>query len=158
MAAPNVARAQTPKVRWRLASSFPRTLKLLFKGCEQFSKRVEELTGGEMQIQVFAGGDIVPPLGVFDSVSAGTVECGHTLSLYYTGKNKALAFESGVPFGMTARQHSAWMLAGGGLDLTRELMVATPVPRWAAGSERKSRRLMTSRGCGCAFRALARSS
>jgi TRAP-type mannitol/chloroaromatic compound transport system substrate-binding protein len=122
LAAPNVARSQTPKVRWRLVSSFPRSLKLLFKGCTQFAKRVEELTGGAMEIQVFAGGEIVPPLGVFDAVSGGTVECGHTLSLYYTGKNKALAFESGVPFGMTARQHSAWMLAGGGLELTRELM------------------------------------
>src|SRR5690606_3271231 len=119
LAMPNVGRAQTPKVRWRLASSFPKSLKLLFNSCEVFAKRIGELTDGEMQVQPFAAGEIVPALGVFDSVANNTVECGHTLSLYYTGKNKALAFESGVPFGMTARQHSAWIWSGGGLDLTR---------------------------------------
>lgn len=122
LAMPSVARAQTPKVRWRLASSFPKSLKLLFNSCELFARRVHELTDGEMQVQPFAAGEIVPALGVFDAVGNNTVECGHTLSLYYTGKNKALAFESGVPFGMTARQHSAWMWSGDGLDLTRKLL------------------------------------
>lgn len=121
LAAPSVARAQTPSVRWRLASSFPRSLKALFDGLDGFCRRVSELTDGQFVIQPFAAGEIVPALQVFDAVSNTTVEAGHTLSLYYTGKNKALAFESGVPFGLTARQQSAWMLRGGGLELTRAL-------------------------------------
>jgi TRAP-type mannitol/chloroaromatic compound transport system substrate-binding protein len=119
---PAVAKAQAAKVRWRLVSSFPRSLRVLFDNLDAFAARVGELTDGEFVIQTFAPGEIVGPLQVLDAVGEGTVQAGHTLSLYYTGKNKAYAFECGIPFGLTARQQSAWMLKGGGLELVRELM------------------------------------
>jgi TRAP-type mannitol/chloroaromatic compound transport system substrate-binding protein len=115
------AGADLPAVRWRLASSFTKSLDLLYGGAEHLAARVAELTQGKFQIRAYAGGEIVPPLSVFDKVQDGTVECGQTASYYYIGKNLAFAFDTALPFGLTARQQNAWMTAGGGLALTREL-------------------------------------
>ena len=109
-----------PEVKWRLASSFPKSLDTIFGGAEQLSKRVANLTQGKFQIRVFAGGEIVPGLQVLDAVQQGTVQCGHTAGYYYVGKNKAFAFDTALPFGMTARQQNAWYYYGGGLPLLRE--------------------------------------
>ncbi|WP_337844177.1 ABC transporter substrate-binding protein [Thermus sp.] len=116
------ARAQvSPQVRWRLASSYPRSLDTLYGGAEDLAARVAELTGGRFQIRVYQAGEIVPGGQVLDAVQQGTVEAGHTYGPFYVGKNPALAFDGGVPFGMTYRQHNAWMLFGGGLELLRGL-------------------------------------
>jgi TRAP-type mannitol/chloroaromatic compound transport system substrate-binding protein len=109
-----------PEVKWRLASSFPKSLDTIFGASETLANRVSRLTQGKFQIRVFAGGEIVPGLQVLDSVSQGTVECGHTASYYYVGKNKAFAFDTALPFGLTARQQNAWYYYGGGLQLLRE--------------------------------------
>ncbi|MGD9251116.1 MAG: twin-arginine translocation signal domain-containing protein, partial [Desulfobacterales bacterium] len=61
---------------WKMVTTWPPNLPVLQTGAERFAKRVEEATGGQLKIQVFAGGELVPPLGVFDAVSEGTVECG----------------------------------------------------------------------------------
>jgi TRAP-type mannitol/chloroaromatic compound transport system substrate-binding protein len=84
------------------------------------AKRVAAATGGKFQIQVFAGGEIVPGLQVTDAVQNGTVQCGHTAPYYYWGKDPAFALGTAVPFGLNARQMNAWMLFGGGLDLLRD--------------------------------------
>ncbi|MGZ8228841.1 MAG: TRAP transporter substrate-binding protein [Burkholderiales bacterium] len=120
LAAP--ARAQSQRqVRWRMASSFPKSLDMLFGSAEHISSRVSRLTEGRFEIRVFAAGEIVPPLQVFDAVQNGTVECGQTASYYYIGKNPALAFDTALPFGMNARQQNAWMYYGGGAQLMRDL-------------------------------------
>src|SRR5690606_1507701 len=67
-----------------------------------------------------AGGEIVPGLQVLDAVQAGTVECGHTASYYYVGKDPTFAFDTAVPFGLNARQQNAWMYHGGGRALMNE--------------------------------------
>jgi TRAP-type mannitol/chloroaromatic compound transport system substrate-binding protein len=113
--------ASLPSVRWRLASSFPKSLDTLFGAAEHFCGRVSELTGNRFQIRAFAGGEIVPALQVLDAVQNGTVECGQTASYYYTGKNPAFAFDTTLPFGLNTRQQNAWMYAGGGLELIRGL-------------------------------------
>lgn len=116
------AQAQaTPQVRWRLVSSYPRSLDILYGGAEDLAKRVAELTEGRFQIRVFQAGEIVPGGQVLDAVQQGAVEAGHTYGPFYVGKNPALAFDGGVPFGMTYRQHNAWMYFGGGLELLRGL-------------------------------------
>jgi TRAP-type mannitol/chloroaromatic compound transport system substrate-binding protein len=120
LAAPFVARAQTPGIQWRLASSFPKPLDNLFGSAELMCKRVGEITGGKFQIRAFAAGEIVPALGVADAVGTGTVEVGHTASYYYVGKNTAFAFDTTLPFGLNQRQQQAWMYAGGGLALMRD--------------------------------------
>ncbi|OJX81067.1 TRAP transporter substrate-binding protein [Magnetospirillum sp. 64-120] len=119
IAAPAIAQSN-PEVKWRMASSFPRSLDTLQGGCDFVAKRVAELTDGKFQIRVFAGGEIVPGLQVMDAVQAGTVECGSTVSYYYVGKDPAFAFEAALPFGLNARQNAAWIYHGGGMELLRE--------------------------------------
>jgi TRAP-type mannitol/chloroaromatic compound transport system substrate-binding protein len=122
VAAPAIAQSPSlPAIRWRLASSFPKSLDTLFGGAEFFCKRVAELTGNRFQIRAFAGGEIVPALQVLDAVQNGTIECGQTASYYYTGKNPAFAFDTTLPFGLNTRQQNAWMYSGGGMNLVRGL-------------------------------------
>jgi TRAP-type mannitol/chloroaromatic compound transport system substrate-binding protein len=120
VAAPARAQAQ-PTIRWRMPSSFPKALPTVFGCAEAISATVNALTDGKFTITAHGAGEIVPPLGVLDAVQNGTVECGHTAGFYYIGKEPALVFDTGVPFGMNPRQHLAWMQHGGGLELMREV-------------------------------------
>ena len=65
-------------VRWRLASSFPKSLDTLFGGSEYFAKKVKEMSGGKFEISTHAAGELMPAFGVLDGVQNGTVECAHT--------------------------------------------------------------------------------
>jgi TRAP-type mannitol/chloroaromatic compound transport system substrate-binding protein len=111
-----------PRLTWRLASSFPRSLDTIFGAAEVMADRVAELTEGRFRIRCYPSGELVPGLQVLDAVQQGTVQLGHTASYYYTGKNPALAFDTAMPFGLTARQQTAWLHAGGGLELINELL------------------------------------
>jgi len=118
---PKPAIAQSmPELKWRLTSSFPKSLDTLYGGSELFAKRVAELTDNRFQIATFAAGEIVPGLQVFDAVQNGTVEMGQTAAYYYFGKDPAVAFDTGIPFGLNSREHLGWMHHGGGLELFRE--------------------------------------
>jgi TRAP-type mannitol/chloroaromatic compound transport system substrate-binding protein len=102
------------KIRWRLASSFPRSLDTIFGAAEVLAERVHAMTDGNFDIKVYPGGELVPGLQVLDAVQSETVQIGQSCSYYYTGKNPVLAFDTCVPFGMTARQQAAWLGEGGG--------------------------------------------
>jgi TRAP-type mannitol/chloroaromatic compound transport system substrate-binding protein len=115
------AQGNQPTIRWRMPSSFPKALDTVFGNATTLVETVKELTDGRFQISAHAAGEIVPPLAVLDAVQGRSVECGHTAGFYYLGKEPALVFDTGVPFGMTPRQHAAWMNNGGGLELMREL-------------------------------------
>ena len=106
VAAPAIA-AELPTIKWRLASSFPKSLDTIFGGADVVSKRVAAATGGKFQIQVFAAGEIVPGPGVMDAVKDGTVECGHTCSYYFVGKDPTFALDTAIPFGLNSRQQTA---------------------------------------------------
>ena len=106
-----------PRVQWRLATSFPRSLDFIHGAGEKVAERVSALTGGNFSIRVYAAGEIVPALQVMDAVQQGTVQCGVSAGYYYIGKSPALAFDSSVPFGLSSRQQLAWFYHGGGLDL-----------------------------------------
>ena len=123
--APALVNAQQ-KIRWRLASSFPKQLDSIYGAAETVSKKLAEMSGGAFQLTVYASGEIVPPFNVMDAVSSGTVECGHTASYYYWAKNEAFALSCAIPFGMTSRQLTAWMMDGNGLKLLRELFAKDP--------------------------------
>ena len=120
VASPAVAQS-SPALKWRLITSYPRSLDTLDGGCRLFAKLVSDLTDGQFQIQVFAAGEVAPALAVLDSVQNGTVEMGHSASYYYVGKDPALAFDTCLPFGLNARQHMAWMTHGGGSALVQEV-------------------------------------
>ena len=98
-----------PKVRWRMATSWPLSLDTIYGGAVSVSARVNALSGGNFQITPYAAGELVPGLEVLDAVKAGSVECGHTASYYYIGKNPSFAFGTSVPFGLTAQQQNAWL-------------------------------------------------
>lgn len=133
VAAPAIAQSQ-PQIRWRMASSFPKSLDALYGIAEDIAGRVSRMTDGKFEIRVFAGGEIVPPLQVLDAVQNGTVECGQTASYYYVGKNPAFAFDTALPFGMNCRQQNAWMYYGGGMELTRELFKSYNIVNFPCGN------------------------
>ncbi len=111
-----------PEVKWRLASSFPKSLDTIFATAELVAKRVASITGNRFQIQSFAAGEIVPGLQVLDAVQNGTVQVGHSAMYYYVGKDPAFAVGCAVPFGPNARQYNAWWTVGGGDALYNELL------------------------------------
>ena len=118
--------ADLPMVKWRMASSFPKSLDTIYGAGEQLANSLNKITGGKFQLRVYAGGEIVPGLQVFDAVQQGTVECGHTASYYYVGKNMAFAFDTAMPFGLTARQQNAWMYFGGGFQANYAIFSTLP--------------------------------
>lgn len=122
-----------PRIRWRLASSFPRGLDTIFGVGELFARRVEELSGGRFQIRIYPPGELVPGLQVFDGVQLGTAQVGHSVSYYYWGKNPALVFDAAVPFGLTARQRMSWIYEGGGLELLREVFAEFNIVNFPGG-------------------------
>jgi TRAP-type mannitol/chloroaromatic compound transport system substrate-binding protein len=117
----SAALAQAPNVRWRLQTSWPKSLETTHGGVEQMARRIGEITEGKFQISVLASGEIVPGNQVFDAVSNGSFEATHTLSTFFIGKNPAITFDTGLPFGLNARQQLAWFHWGGGRELTREV-------------------------------------
>jgi TRAP-type mannitol/chloroaromatic compound transport system substrate-binding protein len=119
LAAPAIAQT-TPPLKWRLTSSFPKSLDTIFGAAEVFAKNVSEATDGNFQIQVFPAGEIVPGLQAADKVTDGTLEMAHTASYYYWGKDPTFAFATAVPFGLNSRQQNAWMYEGGGIELMNE--------------------------------------
>jgi TRAP-type mannitol/chloroaromatic compound transport system substrate-binding protein len=133
IAAPAIAQS-LPEIRWRCASSFPKSLDTIFGGGEFISKRVSELTNGKFQIRIFGAGEIVPAFGTVDAVQQGTVECTHTAGYYFVGKNKTFAFDTTVPFGMNQRMQNAWMYWGGGLKLQREFLNDYNIISFPAGN------------------------
>jgi TRAP-type mannitol/chloroaromatic compound transport system substrate-binding protein len=106
-------------IRWRLAHSFPKSLDTIFGTAELFAKQVQEMTAGKFTISVHTAGELMPAFGVLDGVQNGTVECAHTASNFFAGKDEAFAF-NGIPFSLNTRQMNAWMFEGNGLTLMRE--------------------------------------
>src|ERR1044072_952164 len=119
IASPAIAQSM-PETKWRLTSSFPKSLDTIYGAAEVFSKAVAEATDNKFQIQVFAAGELVPGLQAIDAVSNGTVEMCHTASYYYVGKDPTYAFGTAVPFGLNSRMQNAWQYFGGGMDLMNE--------------------------------------
>jgi TRAP-type mannitol/chloroaromatic compound transport system substrate-binding protein len=107
-------------VRWRMTSSFPKSLDTIFGGAEVFAKKVSDLTSGKFVISVHAAGEILPAPQLVDAVQNGTVEAGHTAPYYFFGKDETFALGCAVPFGLNSRQTTAWMFEGNGLKLMRE--------------------------------------
>ena len=119
LSAPAIVHAQ-PKIRWRLASSWPKNLDTIYGAAEQVAKRVTAFTGGAFEISVHGPGELMPAFGVLDAVQQGAVECAHTASVFFFGKDPTFALDGQIPFGMNSRQMTAWMKDGGGLPLLRE--------------------------------------
>ena len=132
-AAPAVVRAQAT-IRWRLASSFPKSLDTLFGVADVFAKKVSDMTGGKFTISTHAAGELMPAFGVVDGVQNGTVECANTAPYYFFGKDECFALGCAIPFGLNSRQMTAWMYEGNGLKLMREFYKAYNIVNFPMGN------------------------
>ena len=119
IAAPAIAQS-SPEIKWRLTSSFPKSLDTLWGSSETFAKYVAEATDNKFQISTFAAGEIVPALQALDAVSNATVEMCHTAAYYYVGKDPTFPLFCAVPFGLNTRQQNAWFYDGGAQKLMDE--------------------------------------
>ena len=117
--APAVLAQKTYK--WKMVTTWPAGLPVLQTGAERLSERIKEMSDGRIQIQVFAGGELVPPLETFQAVSDGAaIQCGSGAAYYWAGKEPAAQWFAAVPFGMNAQGMAAWFHGGDGLQLWEE--------------------------------------
>ena len=109
------------KYEWNLVTTWPPNFPVLGEGCNLLAGWIEEMSEGQLKIKVYGGGELVPPLGVFDAVRNGSAEMGSGAAYYWAGKIPAAQFFASVPFGMNAQQMNAWLMCGGGLELWEEV-------------------------------------
>lgn len=107
--------------RWKLVTSWPKNFPGLGKAPETFATMVDKMSNGRLKVSVYGAGELVPGFEVFDAVSQGTAEMGHSGAYYWKGKMPAAPLFSSVPFGMNVTETNAWLTYGGGLELWREL-------------------------------------
>jgi TRAP-type mannitol/chloroaromatic compound transport system substrate-binding protein len=132
LAAPTIARAQT--LRWRMVTSWPKNRIGPGISAQRIVDRIHALSGGRLRIDLFAAGEIVPPFTVLDAVGNGTVEVGHTASLYWQGRIPAAGFFTSVPFGLGPIEHQAWIELRDGQSLWDELYRPHGVRGFLAGN------------------------
>ncbi len=107
--------------KWKMVTTWPANFPIFQEGAERFANEVSKMSNGRLDIDVYAGGELVPALQVFDAVSQGTVEMGHGSPYYWAGTVPEAQFFSSVPFGMTSKGMNAWLYNGGGLLLWQEI-------------------------------------
>ena len=121
------------RFEWNLVTSWPPGLPGLGRGVQNLARRVERASAGRFRIKIFAGGELVPALEVFDAVSRGTAQMGHDAAYYHRGKVPAAQYFTAVPFGQNANEMNAWLYYGGGWDLWRELYAEFNLVPFPAG-------------------------
>lgn len=121
-------------VRWRLASSFPRSLDTLYGAAELFARKVRELSSGRFDIAVHPAGELTSAFAVVDAVQAGTIDAAHTASYYFCDKDETFALGGAIPFGLNSRQMSAWTYEGNGLRLMREFHAQHGIVHFPCGN------------------------
>ncbi|NOY61957.1 MAG: TRAP transporter substrate-binding protein [Gammaproteobacteria bacterium] len=109
------------RFNWKLVTTWPPNFPIFQEGVKRFAKDIRKMSKGRLKIQVFAGGELVPPMQTFDAVSQGSVEMGHGSAYYWAGKVPAAQFFTAVPFGLNAQGMNAWLYHGGGLELWQEV-------------------------------------
>jgi TRAP-type mannitol/chloroaromatic compound transport system substrate-binding protein len=137
LAAPAIA-GERRRIEWRLASSFPRSLDVLWGAAETLAAAVGEATDGDFVIRPYAAGELVPGLDAVDAVTGGTVEIAHSSSHYLIHRDPVFAWGSGVPFGLNTRQAKAWFQHGDGARLLDEFYAGhglTVLPGGSTGAQ-----------------------
>ena len=119
---------------WKMVTSWPKNLPGLGIAPENLANHVDKMSAGRLKIKVYGAGELVQALEVFDTVSNGAAEMGHTAAYYWQGKVPEAAFFATVPFGMNAMEMNSWIHHGGGLELWRELYEPFNLIPFAAGN------------------------
>lgn len=125
---------QAKAVEWKLVTSWPKGFPGLGLAPERFAEKVNELSDGRLIIRVYGAGELVPSFDVFNAVSKGTAQMGHSAAFYWQEKIPAAPLFSAIPFGMTAQEMNAWLHYGGGLELWQELYEPYGVIPMAGGN------------------------
>ncbi len=110
------AAVSSQQYHWKMVTSWPKNTPGLGVGAENVARVINEMSGGRLQIHVYGANELVPAMGVFDAVSSGSVEMGHSGSYFWRGKVPAAQFFTSVPFGMNAQELYGWINHGGGLE------------------------------------------
>ncbi len=118
---------------WNLVTSWPPRLPGLGIGVDNLAERVGKASNGRLKIKVYAGGELVPALEVFDAVSRGITQMGHDASYYHRGKVPAAQYFTSIPFGQNANETNAWLYYGGGWELWKEYYVQFNLVPFPAG-------------------------
>jgi TRAP-type mannitol/chloroaromatic compound transport system substrate-binding protein len=119
---------------WKLVTTWPPNFPGLGTGVNTLKRYIEEMSGGRISIHVYAAGELIPALEVFDAVSRGTAEMGHGAAYYWRGKTEAAQFFATVPFGLNAHEMNGWLYYGGGMELWREVYEPFNLVPFAAGN------------------------
>lgn len=122
------------KRKWRMTTTWPKDFPGLGTGANQLAKYITDMSGGRLEVEVYGGGELVPPLEAFDAVSKGTAQMGHGAAYYWKGKNPAMQFFAAVPFGLNAQEMNAWVYYGGGQALWDELYAGFNLKPFLAGN------------------------
>lgn len=112
---------QKTKYKWKMVTSWPKNFPGLGVGAENLASLINHLSNNRIRIKVFGANELIPPLEVFDFVSNGGAELGHSGAYYWKGKSAACQFFSSVPFGMNSQEMNAWLYYGGGIELWEKL-------------------------------------
>jgi TRAP-type mannitol/chloroaromatic compound transport system substrate-binding protein len=118
LAAPAVAQGRTT---WRMVTTWPRNFPGLGVGAQRLADRITAASDGQLTVQLFSAGEMVPALQSLDAVIDGSAEMSHSAAYYWQNKSVGLSFFTGVPFGMTSRELAAWVRYMGGQELWDEV-------------------------------------
>ncbi|WP_443020015.1 TRAP transporter substrate-binding protein [Shewanella sp. KX20019] len=116
-----IATTEVKPIEWKLVTSWPKNFPGLGMAPERFAELVTEMSNGRLNIKVYGAGELMPAFEVFDAVSQGTVQMGHSAAYYWKGKVPAAQFFTSIPFGLNAQEMNGWLHYGGGMELWQEV-------------------------------------
>ena len=120
--------------KWKMVTSWPKNFPGLGTGANLFAEQIDLMSNGRITVEVYGGGELVGALEVFDAVSRGTAEVGHSASYYWVGKDEVAQFFTAIPFGFTAQEMNGWLFHGGGMELWEKLYAKHNLVPLAAGN------------------------
>jgi TRAP-type mannitol/chloroaromatic compound transport system substrate-binding protein len=121
-------------MKWRMQTTWPKNFPGLGTGANKLAEYIGAASGGKLTVEVYGGGEIVPPFETMDAVSSGTIEMGHGAPYYWQGKLSATQFLASVPFGLNAQEQNAWMQFGGGQELADKIYKELGCKFFASGN------------------------
>ncbi len=125
--------ATQEKIEWKMVTAWPKNFPGLGTGAQFLADAITNMSGGRLTVKVFGSGELVPAFEVFDAVSAGTAQMGHSAAYYWKGKLPEAQYFGAVPFGMNANEMNAWLYHGGGLDLWQQAYAPFGLKPFPAG-------------------------
>jgi TRAP-type mannitol/chloroaromatic compound transport system substrate-binding protein len=143
------------RIEWRMVTLWPRNLPGPGVAAQKVADRIGLVSGGRINVRLFAAGEVVPPPGAFDAVAAGTADLYHGVPAFWTSKSPGIGFFGSFPFGMTAFEQQGWMMHGGGQALYDEMygrfgvkpfICGNSGPQWMGWFRREIRSIDDFRG------------